>query len=353
MTEHILQKANPLSICIVRLSALGDVLMLVPLVRTLQAHLPHASISWIISAPAYDLVEGMGGVEFIVIDKPSSSKDYWQFRQKMRTRHFDVLLATQACLRANLLYPLINASRKIGYDALRAKDGHGWCIHEAIAPGHDHTLDGFLKFAKALGIEQKEICWDLNIETLHQDWARKQLMVASGKPVLLVNPAASKPERSWPVERYIEVIRYVQMQWDVHVILIGGPGAHDKALGEAITSAIPVTNLLGKTKLKQLLALIAQAQCVLCPDTGPSHMAAAVNTPVVALHAVTSADVSGPYTFRHLAVDRYPEAVTTILKKTMKSNVWGTHAHGNETMKLVEVPAVIEKLEKIFGLNRA
>ena len=62
------------SICIVRLSALGDVLMLVPLVRTLQANLPHASITWIISRPAYDLVEGIEGVEFIVIDKPNNLK---------------------------------------------------------------------------------------------------------------------------------------------------------------------------------------------------------------------------------------------------------------------------------------
>ena len=55
------------SICIVRLSALGDVLMLVPLVRLLQARLPNASLTWVISRPAYDLVEGMDGIEFIII----------------------------------------------------------------------------------------------------------------------------------------------------------------------------------------------------------------------------------------------------------------------------------------------
>src|SRR5690349_3539238 len=135
------------SICVVRLSALGDVLMLVPLIRTLQDNLPHVTITWVISRPAYDLVEGMEGVKFIIIDKPKSLKDYWQFKKQLSGQTFDVLLATQASFRANLLYFFISAKRKIGYDSLRAKDGHHWFINEKITPGNDHTLEGFLKFA--------------------------------------------------------------------------------------------------------------------------------------------------------------------------------------------------------------
>ncbi|MDI1351165.1 MAG: glycosyltransferase family 9 protein, partial [bacterium] len=116
------------TICIVRLSALGDVLMLVPLIRTLQAGLPQAKLTWIISRPAYDLVADMDGVEFLVIDKPKSLADFWHFKKQMRHRQFDVLLAPQASFRTNLLYPLIKAKRKIGYDAHRAKDGHRWFV---------------------------------------------------------------------------------------------------------------------------------------------------------------------------------------------------------------------------------
>ena len=337
----------PQSICIVRLSALGDVLMLVPLIRTLQANLPNTTLTWVISRPAFDMVEGMDGVEFIVINKPNSISDYWQFQKQMRTRHFDVLLATQASLRANLLYPFIRASRKIGYDALRAKDFHGWFIHDAIESGCDHTLDGFLKFADVLGIKKKEIRWDLPISQASREWVQAHLPATNG-PVVLINPAASKAERSWLVERYIDVIQQLQSRWKAHVVLTGGPGAYDKALGDAIMVAVPVTNLIGKTNPKQLLALIERADLLLCPDTGPSHMAAAVATPVVALHAVTSADVSGPYIYRHLAVDCYPEAVKTILKKTIETNIWGTHAHGSDTMSLVTVDRVITKLERVL-----
>jgi heptosyltransferase I len=333
------------SICIVRLSALGDVLMVVPLIRTLQANFPQAKLTWVISRPAFDLVAGMDGVEFVVISKPNSVRDYWRFRKQMRHRQFDALLAAQASFRANLLYACIRASRKIGYDPLRAKDGHGWFINESILPGNDHTLDGFMKFAEVLGIATKEIRWDLPLHSDDYTWARSQLPAAH--PIFLINPAASKPERSWPVERYIAVIQHMQARWQASVILTGGPGEYDKTLGDEISKSVSVINLIGKTKPKQLLALISLADLMLCPDTGPSHMAAAVATPVVALHAVTSADVSGPYTFRHLSVDYYPTAIETVLKKTQETNIWGTHAHGLDTMALIPVNDVIQKLDGI------
>lgn len=339
------------SICIVRLSALGDVLMLVPLIRTLQTHLPQASLTWVISKPAYDLVAGIEGVEFIVINKPNTPADYWRFKKQMRSRHFDVLLAAQASFRANLLYPLIPASRKIGYDNLRAKDGHNWFINEAITPGRDHTLESFLKFAEAIGIKQREIRWDLPIQQVSREWVRAQLLRTT-RPIVLVNPAASKPERSWLIERYIEVIQHVQSRWDAQVVLTGGPSAYDKEMGDAITKEVSILNLIGKTNPQQLLALIEQADLMLCPDTGPSHMGAAVTTPVVALHAVTSSAVSGPYIYRHLVVDRYPEAIITILNNTPNKTVWGTQAHGEDTMKLVEVDEVIEKIDAVLDKNK-
>lgn len=334
------------SICIVRLSALGDVLMLVPLIRTLQAGLPNATLTWIISRPAYDLVEGMDGVEFIVIDKPNNIVDFWQFKKQMAKRRFDVLIAPQASFRTNLLYPLIKAKRKIGYDAHRANDGHSWFVNESIIPGRDHTLEGFLKFAEPLGITEKKIRWDLPIGREDYAWAQDQL--PRHAPILVVNPAASKPERSWPVERYISVLQQVQARWQAHIVLTGGPGSFDKSLAEHIAQHIPATNLVGKTKPKQLLAVISKAKAVLCPDTGPSHMAAAVNTPVVALHAVTNPCISGPYTFQHLVVDRYPQAVEKVFGHSIDKHVWGKHVHGTEAMQLISVEAVMEKLAEIF-----
>jgi heptosyltransferase I len=334
------------SIGIIRLSALGDVLMLVPLVRTLQGHFPQAKLTWIISNPAYEMVAGMDGVEFVLIDKPKSLSGYWQFKKLMKSHQFDVLLAPQASLRTNLLIPLIKAKRKIGYDSHRANDGHRLFVREHISPGFDHTLEGFLKFAEPLGAEQKIIRWDLPITAEDFEWADRQLPKEG--PILVVNPAASKPERSWMVERYIQVIQEAQKKWQVEVVLTGGPGAHDKELADPIARAIPVTNLVGKTKPKQLLAVISKASAVLCPDTGPSHMATAVNTPVVALHAVTNPSISGPYTFRHLAVNRYPQAIEEVLGIPFEETIWGTQVHDAAAMKLITVDDVLDKLKEVF-----
>lgn len=339
------------SICIVRLSALGDVLMAVPLIRTLQASLPQAKLTWIISRPAFDLVEGMDGVEFIVIDKPNRLVDYWRFKKQMSGRTFDVLLAPQASLRTNFLYPLIKAKRKIGYDDHRANDGHRWFVNERITPGFEHTLDGFLKFAQALGINEKVIQWNLPIAPADYEWAEQHLPQQG--PILVINPAASKPERSWPVERYIEVLQQAREKWQVQIVITGGPGEFDKQLAEQIMQVVPAINLAGKTKPKQLLALISKATVVLCPDTGPSHMSTAVNTPVIALHAVTNPLISGPYLFQHLVVNRYPEAAQKILGSESIEEVWGQHVHGDESMKLISVDEVMTKLSEVFAGNHS
>src|SRR5687768_9521904 len=109
---------GPRRICIVRLSALGDVCLIVPLVRTLQHNFPEAQITWVIGEAAHQLVEGLDGVEFVVVDKrrPLGS---WR---ALRKRSFDALLAVQASFRAHILLPAIRAPIRIGFDAARAKD---------------------------------------------------------------------------------------------------------------------------------------------------------------------------------------------------------------------------------------
>jgi heptosyltransferase I len=322
--------------------------MTVPLIRTLQQAYPNVQLTWIISRPAYDLVEGMDNVEFIVIDKPKHLADYWRFKKRMKGRAFDVLLAVQSSFRANMLYAFIHAKRRIGYDKRRAKDGHAWFIKETIQPGQDHTLDGFLRFAEALGITDYDIRWDLTITPEDYAWAQAHLPVTT-RPVLIVNPAASKPERSWLVDRYITVLQHAIQRWQADIVLTGGPSMHDHILGSAIAEVLPVTNLIGRTKPKQLLATIQLADAVLCPDTGPSHMAVAVGTPVIALHAVTSSEVSGPYLYKHLCIDRYPDAVVRILNTSLETNLWGTQAHGDAAMKLISTEEVIARIDDVLG----
>lgn len=106
----------PASLCILRLSALGDVSHIVPIVRTIQQCWPQTRITWIIGKVEYALVGGIDGVEFIVCDKSQGLGAYRAVWQRLRGRRFDVLLMMQAALRASLLSLGIRATLKIGFD---------------------------------------------------------------------------------------------------------------------------------------------------------------------------------------------------------------------------------------------
>ncbi|MDR0902203.1 MAG: hypothetical protein LBM92_05475, partial [Opitutaceae bacterium] len=144
---------EPGTICIVRLSALGDAVMVAPLIKMLRREWPAAKITWVIGRGAHPAVASLErlGVEFVVIDKPRGARDYLALRRRLAGRCFDALLCLQASWRANLIYPCVRARRKIGYGRDRAKDCHSFFIREALPAGPSHILDGFLQFAEALG----------------------------------------------------------------------------------------------------------------------------------------------------------------------------------------------------------
>lgn len=348
--QHALwnEPLKPWRIVMVRLSALGDATLIVPLVRTLQQRFPHAKITWIIGQAAYELVKGLSGVEFIVIKKPKNVRDYFQLHATLKQNSYDVLLALQASLRTNLLYPAIRAPLKVGYDKKRARDAQGWFVNARISAAENHLLDSFLQFADYLGAQQHCIKWDLPIDAADIQWAHQQLV--AGRPILVVNPAASKLERTWFAERYAEVIQRAQQLWGAQVVLTGGASPGEQQLAAAIQQHLtqPVMNLVGKTTLKQLAALLAQADVMLTPDSGPAHIAVAMGTPVVGLYAVAPPALSAPYLYREHVVDRFPQAVQQILGKDPAEVPWGTRVHHRGAMALIDVDSVMQALTPFF-----
>src|SRR5512145_3202158 len=94
---------SPDSICVLRLSALGDVCHALPVVRTLQDAWPQTRITWIIGALEHKLLGHVPGIEFVVFDKKSGRRGYGDLRTRFAGRRFDVLLHMQLALRASLV----------------------------------------------------------------------------------------------------------------------------------------------------------------------------------------------------------------------------------------------------------
>ncbi len=120
------------SICIMRLSAIGDVTHVVPVIHAIRTHLPEARITWIIGKLEARLLNGLPGVEFIVFDKKGGFDAIRQLRSKLKDRKFDVLLHMQVAARANLLSRLVKSPLRIGWDKSRWRDRHQWFINQSV-----------------------------------------------------------------------------------------------------------------------------------------------------------------------------------------------------------------------------
>ncbi len=328
-----------------RWSAIGDIVMMVPLVRALQRSHLNLDMTWITGRLAYSLLEGLSGIDFIVIDKPHSLLDFLTLSRQLQHASYDILLAAQASLRVHIVYPLIKATRKIGFDRQRARDAHGLFVKERIEFGCEHLIDSFMRFAQALGVQDTALEWNLPIDEQQKDWAKRQLAVKSG-PWLAINPMAGKRERRWPLECYAQAIDRIVDRWKVNIVLTGGPSVEEKTFSHTIADKTTADCLVltGHTNLKQMAALLGAVDVVLAPDTGPVHIATAMNTPVVGLYAVAPPELSGPYLSQHLVVNRYPDAVAHILKKDPDTIAWGKRVHSLDAMKLITVEDVIQKL---------
>ena len=339
-----------LHIAIVRFSALGDVVMVAAAVRALQHSLPAATITWITSPLAYSLLQGMQGVQFEVMEKPRSLADYRAFYRAFRQRQFDVVLAMQANLRINLLYPALHAPVKIGFDRTRAREGQ-WLFCNRYIPFRDnHLLDSFLSFVETLTGTPASAIWGLPLEQCEIQWARAQLQ-ALPKPRIAIHPRASKTERDWLPERWAETLKESVARWHCGVVLTGGNAPTELALCDQLAQLAPghTLNLCGKTTPRQLAALLSEVDILIAPDTGSVHIARTMDTPVIGLYAVASPKLTGPYRQMEYCVDRYPQAVKTFLGKDSEHLPWNTRVHHADAMSLIEVADVMRQLEIFFG----
>lgn len=347
-------KQSPKSLCVLRLSAIGDVTHVLPIIHTLQQVWPECKLTWIIGKTEATLVGDIENVEFIIFDKKAGLKAFRKLRQDLRGRSFDVLLNLQAALRAGLVSLAIKSPIKLGFDRQRAVNGQWLFTNFKIAPQHHpHVLDGFFGFLEKLGISDRTLSWDIPIPDSASTFAAR--WIQNDRRLLLINPCSSnRPNnwRNWKAERYAAVGDYVINTFGAQVILTGGPSKAEQHFANEIQhyAANSLVNLVGHTDLKQLFAIITRADAIISPDTGPAHMATAARIPVVGLFASSNPVRTGPYLSLEHCVNRYPEALETYSKTTVDKARWGLRVRDATVMDLIQVEDVIAKLERIFSI---
>lgn len=342
----------PSSLCLLRLSALGDVTHVVPLVRTLQRHWPGVELHWIIDKGGHRLLEGLENVHFHTYDKKTGLAGMRALRHELPAGKFDALLQMQVAFRANVLSAFVPARRRIGYDRARSKDLHGLFVNERIPdrPGI-HVLDAIGSFCEPLGLKQTEVVWDLPVPVEAHEWAAAQ-WPDDGQPVLMISPCSSHVRRNWYADRYAALADHAASRgW--RVVLCGGRSDLERSTTDAILAAMqsPALDLVGKDTLKQLPALLARADLLVTPDSGPMHIANAVGTAVLGLHAASNPLRSGPYSDVRWCVDRYDAAARKFLGRPAAELAWGTKIEFDDVMALVTVEDAIAAFER-FAITR-
>ena len=154
--------AQPASVCILRLSAIGDTCHVVPIIRTLQHVWPTTQLTWIIGKTEARLMKLVDGVELITVDKRSGLSGLRNLREQLRGRQYDVLLHMQLAIRASAMAHAVNAPIKLGFDRARARELQWLFTNERIAARtREHVLDSFFGFLAALGIEERVLQWNV------------------------------------------------------------------------------------------------------------------------------------------------------------------------------------------------
>jgi len=336
----------PKNICIVRLSALGDVTHAVPVLRAIQREWPETRVTWICGRLEHRLLSLLHGANFVTVDKSAGLGGYWRLRRELAGERFDVLLQMQTSTRANLTGACVKAGTRLGWDKQRAREFHEFFMTDSIpAAPFQHQVQGHLSFARALGLKADEPTWDFPVGEAEAEFAGS--VIPEGQRVLLVSPCSSHPARNWRADRYAAVADHAISAMGMQVVFSGGPSKTEMEFGLAIEASMRnrVNNIIGKDTLPQLVALMQRAEIVLSPDSGPAHLANAVGTPVVGLHASTWSRRSGPYDSLHLCVDKFPEAARRFRGKEPEELRWGTRIEDPGVMDMIEVEEVIERIE--------
>lgn len=347
----------PETLCLLRLSALGDITHVLPTLRTLQKHWPHTKITWIIGKTEYQLVKAIDDINFIIFDKSSGISAYLdlrkQIKQHLKGQSFDVLLHMQLSIRASVASLFIPAGVKLGFDKARAKDMQSLFCNQQIEPKspRQHVLDSFLEFPGFFGLDPV-MEWNLPVSPSAIDSIKQRLQ--SDKKLFIINPCAvakSKNWRNWTSEGYAEIADYIAEKYDMQVVLTGGHNQLEKDTAREILDLCNISqpvNLIASTSIDELVAALHLADIVLAPDTGPVHIASALGTKTIGLYATTNPDRAGPYNFRRYVVNKYPEALQHYYHENVDEVSWGKRIKTAESMKLISVDDVKQQIENII-----
>jgi heptosyltransferase I len=295
-------------IAIVMMSAAGDAVHTLPVVNALKRHRPDCHITWVLQPGPATLVNGHHAVdEILLFDRSRGWKAFTDIRATLGAVHFDLVIALQVYFKAGIVTSFTRAAVKLGFDRARARDLN-WLFTNRRIPSraNQHVQDQYFEFLHALGVPSEPVEWHLGPWPEEKSWQR-EFFAGFDRPAAAMVVATSKPEKDWRPERWAEVADALWHDFGLHPVIVGGRSDRELHAEQVIMERAShrPRSALG-SGLRKLVAILDGSALALAPDTGPLHMAVALERPVVSLLGYTNPKRTGPYRKYHdLIVDAY------------------------------------------------
>jgi heptosyltransferase I len=327
-------------VCIVMMSAVGDAVHVLPVINALKRHSPDARITWVLQPAPATLVRGHRSIdEILIFDRSKGWAAFADIRRQLAGHAFDLVINLQVYFKAGVVTRFTRAPVKLGFDRARARDAN-WLFTTHRIPPHplQHVQDQYFEFLTALGVPHEPLVWDLG------PWpdecaSQREFYDQFDRPVAAIVVATSKPQKDWLPERWAEVSDALWHDFQLQPVLVGGRSPRELHAEQIIMQRAAHTphSALG-SGLRNLVGILDGSSLVLAPDTGPLHMAVALDRPVISLMGYTNPKRTGPYRrFHDLIVDAYGDPNENY-RITMENRV--------DRMPRIEVRDVLDRVER-------
>ncbi len=316
-----------MNILIIKLSAIGDVIHTLPSLFTLRQLYPEAHITWVVEETAADLVKNHPYLDAVLISRRKKwSKDFRnrQFRlpveeirsfmKTLRQRRYDLVIDFHGLFKSSMIVFLSGGKRKLGYDSLQELSG--LFLNEKIPEDmNKHAVDRYLDFPRYLGAKVDRAQFILPSDKEAEEKVQNLLCKYNleDKKFIAINPVALWETKLWNNEKFARLADLINDELQMKVVFTGS----EKEPLEKITSLMITEsiNLGGQTSLLELASVFKKAQMVISTDSGPMHLASAVETPVIALFGPTDPARTGPYGAGHTIIRTELSCSPCFLKK--------------------------------------
>jgi len=320
-------------ILIIKLSSIGDVVHALPFLEVLKTSHPDSKIDWLVEEEASQVISGHPLINRVIISKrkvwekeilnplkfTKVSSEALGLYKELRRSSYDVVIDLHGLFRSGFLTALSNGKRKIGMSG--GREGASFFLNEPAVPVdyEQHAIDRYLKVAEFLNCDTCKFRGEIPVS--EEDKKKAEEIIRSSeedKKIIAINPMAKWKTKLWESDKFSELASRLREGRD-NLVVFTGSGQDRPVIEDIIRNTENgdnrIINLAGRTNLKELAYLYSRCSALVCTDTGPMHIAAAMGCRVVALFGPTSPLRTGPYGTGHMVIRSMSDCSPCFKKK--------------------------------------